>query len=113
MRWSLPLVVLLVTACTPAQAAGWLPRLVVRGGAAHRGGRSTGGVAERWDWRVEGGLAWRLDRAPALVPPATPKVTAGGVPPAELACIEPVICAWERRARARALAAEAPEGGEP
>ncbi|HJL18740.1 MAG TPA: hypothetical protein RMH99_23970 [Sandaracinaceae bacterium LLY-WYZ-13_1] len=114
-RW-LAAIALLLTGCTGAQGAAFVPRLVVRGAAVHRRDEGGSGPRERWDWRVEADLRWslgRVRREPASIAPVAPKVRLD--PRGAPACVEPTICAWERRARARALRAieGAREGEEP
>lgn len=110
---------LLLAGCTGARAAAWVPRLVVRGALVHRRGAGPDRASERWDWRVEAGLRWRPGGArPRPPPPAAPKVEALSGEAPELPCLDPALCAWERRARARALAPHRrapspPTGGRP
>lgn len=95
---------LLASGCTQASAAAWAPGLVVHGALVQQRRSGASAHAERWDWRVGGELRWQLGADSASPPPpaeegaAVPLETGDGSP-----CRVPTLCAWERRARARAL----------
>lgn len=101
----------LVTGCTRAQGAAWAPQLVLRGAATERTAARAADGRAGWGWRVEADLRWSLDRVgPPPVPPLDLKVPAEA--PDAPACVDATLCAWERRARAEALAGWRRDAGE-
>lgn len=88
--------------CAGPQPA-WVPQLVVRGAIVHHQDASTRRDGRGWDWRVEGGLRWPLAQVPRV--PRPRRVSTVLAPPAPPPCAHELICAWERRERARAYEA--------
>lgn len=85
--------------CSPARAAPWVPSLVIRAS-----GRASSRPDARGDaWRVEGALRWRSGRARPIDEPLRDPKPPGPIE-AGPSCLDAALCAWERRARARALA---------
>lgn len=90
---------LLLAGCT--SPSGWVPDVVVRGRLVHRAAAAQDGERERWAWQMTGGVRWRPGRVRAPLGPDEPRSAVHDevVTP----CLDPVLCAWERRQRERAI----------
>lgn len=92
-----------VCGCTNAAATRWVPTLALRGRWVAREGASRMVSRSRSDWQVAAELRWSPWRPVARLPELV-------IPPAHIdaagrSCIDAALCAWERRARTRALSA--------
>jgi hypothetical protein len=97
-RAALALFAVFASSCTSAQAAAFVPRLVLRGGAS----RHELEAGERWSWRLEADAGWELDRpAPPLGRARLPKWD-HAAESREVPCTAQSLCTWERRSVMRA-----------
>ncbi len=99
VSWLAPLALTLSLGCAhPSRLAPWIPALAL----SARGSTAVTPTRASDRWEVEAGLRWRLGAArpsPAPTLGKPPRPLPEGPP-----CLDPTICRWARRARARALA---------
>ncbi|MBX3272435.1 MAG: hypothetical protein KF729_19405 [Sandaracinaceae bacterium] len=102
MRLWLLLVTTAVAGCSPAAAAAWVPAVRARAVLVEAERGSARSRGESWSWSVSVDASWPLDRvgAEGLAQREPPRAVAW---PRQRGCASEPLCAWERRARVRAL----------
>ena len=102
MRLWLLLATASAAGCSPAAAAAAVPAVHARGVLVEGERGSARARGEAWSWSVSVDASWQLDRAGSGEP--TPREPSDArVWPGQRGCASEPLCAWERRARIRAL----------